>query len=152
LNKQSTFIFGLTILLLLSFHAAQGQSTKKRQLKPYENGGEFDFSWGVVGEIRRARESKLLDFLSNHWRQKKLARVVFRVPFTIHGDTIVSTFYIEPDASGRWNIAEEWESFYLRRSFSPKQKSKLEIKKGKAIYETIETVEKIIKQRISFSG
>lgn len=84
------------------------QEQKPRDLSRYEDGGSYDLSWGRGGEDLEAMRAKLRVFLWEHWSQRRTGRITATL-YTIEGDPTKTTFYVEPDGSGAWRVATEYE-------------------------------------------
>jgi hypothetical protein len=151
-EKRLLISFFTILTLLITFDASQAQNMKRRQLKLYDSGGKFDFSWGVPTEEAQQNKLKLIDFLSTKLSQKKLARVEATIPFTLHGDIVISTFYIEPKQNGRWIIFERWKSFCCVTQLLQNRKMKPRIERGTEVFETFSSFETVINERLRFRG
>ncbi|MFL6230192.1 MAG: hypothetical protein ACJ741_15580, partial [Pyrinomonadaceae bacterium] len=76
-------------------------------------------------------------FLWEHWSRRHLGRITATV-YSIEGDPTTTAFYIEPDESGAWRVATEYESeccwFYRMEGKERKRES------GKGAYYVVERV------------
>ena len=79
-----------------------------------------------------------------HWRQKRLARVVATF-YSIEGDPITYRMFIEPDATGRWRILAEYERECCALYALEKRKEKRNRRRetGIVIYDNVERVEEL---------
>jgi hypothetical protein len=143
MKKKYLYFAFLTLLVsLLSFQTYRAQS--------YNNGGVFDFNWGVSDyKKREAMKTGLINFLRSGWDNRKLSKV--RVNFySLEGDPFYATFYIEPDKRGRWVIVEKWERICCAL-YSQMKKPKKTIKtSGTKVYNRIELLESRLREAIPF--
>jgi hypothetical protein len=141
MRKQGHLTVCLSFLLLAFFTpAALAQILQKRDLAGYNNGGSFDFSWGVMPEAHEAMRSKLRMFLWEHWSQKRLGRVVATF-YTIEGDPTTHNLYIEPLPNGHWRIVSEYERECCALYALEKKKRKRTRERSVEVYDTVEWVE-----------
>jgi uncharacterized protein (DUF2164 family) len=150
MKRQSVFISCLIFpFLILCFQFSPAQSAKKRQVNLYDNGGNFDFNWGIEHEERQQMKTKLRDFLQTRWNQKRLGKVTAAF-YTMEGDPLISNFYIEADKKGRWIIIEKWERTCCALYQLEKKKRKRVTTKGTKIYKTTEDIETLLEEVIPF--
>lgn len=142
MSNQKYFIACILILLTTFVSQIASQNAQKRDVARYDNGGTFDFDWGLGPKAHERMRPKLRAFLWEHWSQKRLGHVVV-ILYTIEGDPTTHNLYIEPDESGRWRVVSEYESeccwFYSRE----KIKRKRTRSRGVETYDTVERVEQI---------
>jgi hypothetical protein len=132
---------GLALLLFLcGGHTALAQTVQKRDLSRYDDGGTFDFNWGVGPQAHERMRPKLREFLWEHWSQKRLGRVVATF-YSIEGDPATYHLYIEPGEDGRWHVVSEFETECCWFYSMEKPKRKREHRKGVEIYDRVERVE-----------
>lgn len=123
----------------LAFGARDGyaQATKARDLSRYKDGGTYDLKWTRGGEELEEMRAKLRAFVWEHWSQRRLGRVT-AVIYTVEGDPTTNTFYVEPNESGGWQVATEYESeccwFYGAEGKERKRET------GKGAYNVVERV------------
>ncbi len=143
MKKRFHFIAFLTTLVLLS-------SFQEYRAQTYNNGGNFDFNWGVSdSKQREAMKTGLISFLRNGWTNK--SRSIVKASFySLEGDPFYSTFYIEPDKSGRWLIIEKWERICCALYSQMKPKRKPIKTKGKTVYKKVEMLESVLRERLPF--
>lgn len=143
MKKRISFIAFLTILVLLSsFRADRAQA--------YDKGGVFDFKWGVSDYRQRAAlKTGLISFLRNAWTDQRRSMVKANF-YSLEGDPFYSTFYIEPDKSGRWLIIEKWERICCALYPQMKPKRKIIKTRGQTVYKKIELLETVLRERIPF--
>lgn len=126
--------------ILLAFSCLTSLAQTPRDMARYDDGGAFDFSWGVGRKAHDQMKPKLRDFLWEHWTQKRLAHVVVTL-YTIEGDPTTYNLFVEPDGNQRWRVVAEYESeccwFYAMEK--PRRKRKR--KKGVALYDVVERVQ-----------
>lgn len=149
-KRFRTIIFLTFLCLLFGFYNADAQVSKKRQLKLYEKGGNFDFGWSVREPSEREKlRTKLKEFLRTRFEQRKLARVTTAF-YSLEGDPFFSVVYVEPAANGNWQIVEYWERFCCVLYNLGKIKRKPVKAKGKIIYESFESYEASLREQIPF--
>jgi len=129
--------------------SVQAQKIRKRNLARYDNGGEFDFNFGIGEKEKAAMNSRLREFLWTHWSQKKLGRVEKTIYYTLEGDPAVTIFYVEPDKNGHWIIREETTTFCCFLYFTEKRKRKPLITTSRTVYKIIERVEIVGKANLN---
>lgn len=98
--KVLALIFVLVFAAQFSF--AQTRSAK-RNLSSYENGGEYKLEFNISETERAAAAGKVREFLWTHWKNKKLGFIKLTL-YNLVEDPYQTTFYTEPDSSGRWVI------------------------------------------------
>ena len=128
----------LTVALLaLGARGGSSQELKPRDLSRYEDGGSYDLSWSRGGEELEEMRSKLRAFLWEHWSQRRLGRITATL-YSIEGDPTKTTFFVEPDESGAWRVATEYERdccwFHSMEGKERKQET------GKGSYYVVERV------------
>ena len=137
--KQKYLTSWLVLLLIACFAQTVGaQGFPKRDLGRYKNGGTLDFNWEVAAKHEEMR-GKLREFLWERWSKKQLGFVVATF-YSYHGDYTTHTFFVEPDAEGRWRVVSEFEGECCVLDAMQKKKRKLERKKGTEFYDLVERV------------
>jgi len=112
-----------------------------RDLSLYEHGKTYDFSWSKVKTLRAERE-EFRQFLWQQWSKQRRTKVTATF-YSIEGDPTTSTYYIEPDASGRWHIVIESESECCWSYAMQKPKKQRELRKYIETYTDLERVQEI---------
>jgi hypothetical protein len=137
--KNQKYLTSFLVLLFITSVAQTvgAQRFPKRDLGRYENGGDLDFNWEVAAKHEEMR-GKLREFLWEHWSKKQLG-VVVATFYSYHGDYTTHTFFVEPDAEGRWRVVSEYEGECCVLDAMQK-KRKLERKKGTEFYDLVERV------------
>jgi hypothetical protein len=94
---------------------------------------------------------KLREFVWEHWRQKRLARVVATF-YSIEGDPITYRMFIEPDATGRWRVLSEYESECCALYALEKKRKKIKRQRetGIVIYDIVERVEELKTDKVTW--
>ncbi len=137
--RSKPLLVSLFIITLLSFgaHDSYSQETKGRDLSRYKDGGAYDLNWSRSGEEHEEMRSKLRAFLWEHWSQPRLGRIIATI-YAIEGDPTTITFYVEPNESGEWQVATEYDSeccwFYGMEGKERKRET------GKGSYNVVERV------------
>jgi len=131
-NRKVVITVFLTILVSLSNEVVHSTQVAKRELSKYDNGGAFDFAWDIAPQHDQMR-AKLREFVWQHWREKRMGRVVAKF-HSIEGDPTTYTFYIEPDVHGRWRVVSEYETECCWFYAMDKKKRKRKIERGVEIY------------------
>lgn len=138
---ERCLIGGMVLLLpLFVSHTFLAQTTQKRELSRYDDGGTFDFNWGAGPQAHERMRPKLREFLWGHWSQKRMGRVVVTF-YSIEGDPTTLNLYVEPGEDGRWRVVSEYENECCWFYSMEKPKRKRERRKGIDIYNTVERVE-----------
>jgi hypothetical protein len=141
MRNERRFIGSLALLLTVFVgQTVLAQNVQKRDLARYDDGGNFDFNWAAGPEAHERMRPKLRQFLWEHWSQKRLGHVVAAF-YSIEGDPIRHTFYIEPDGNGRWHVVSEYERECCWSYALLKKKRKRKLEKGKWSFDTVERVE-----------
>ena len=113
-----------------------------RDLSLYEQGKTYDFSWGKPKTLR-AEHEEFREYLWQKWSNQRRTKVTATF-YSIEGDPTTSTYYIEPDESGRWHIIVESESdccwFYAMQ----KPKKKRERRKFSETYTNLERAQEVL--------
>ena len=111
MRRQLLFVSLLVMAVFsIGVRDTAAQETKARDLSRYENGGTFDLSWDRSGAKHEEQRSKLRAFLWEHWSQHRLGRIVTTF-YSLEGDPTTISFYVEPDESGTWRVATEYERY-----------------------------------------
>jgi len=115
--------------------AWSGQQSS-RNLAQYDKAGPYIFDNEPPLARREQAAAELRTFLWEHWREQRLglAKATF---FSIEGDSATVTFYIEPDANKRWQVAVE--SFTSTSVLMKSRKPRRELKKEN--YDLLERIE-----------
>ena len=78
----------------------------QRVFQPYDDGGNFDFTY-QVGPLGRAEMSaKIRAFLWSHWVEKKRGRISATF-YSIEGIPTRTLFIIGTDKDGKWIVTEK---------------------------------------------
>jgi hypothetical protein len=136
-NLKTHLASSVLVLFVLSVCAAQ--TTAKRDLTRYDQGGTFDFTWSTGPAAHERMRPLLREFVWRHWSQKQLGRVVATY-YTIEGDPTTYNFFIEPDANGRWLVIAEYDSECCWNYALEKPKRKREHTTGVTIYDIVDRV------------
>lgn len=137
--RSKTILAALLAIASVPFGApsSSSQEVKARDLSRYKDGGTYNLSWSRGGEELEEMRSKLRAFLWEHWSQRRLGRITATI-YTIEGDPTTTTFYVEPNEGGDWQVATEYESeccwFYGMEGKERKRE------KGKGFYNIVERV------------
>ena len=79
---------------------------KQRDMSKYADGGQFTVAVGSSPSSREAVMARVRGFLLEHWRGRRLGRVVTHFP-NAEGRLSPSAFYVETDEGGAWGITLE---------------------------------------------
>jgi hypothetical protein len=134
-NRKFVITVFLTILVSLSNEVVHPTQVAKRELSKYDNGGAFDFAWDIAPQHDQMR-AKLREFVWQHWREKRMGRVVATF-YSIEGDPTTYTFYVKSDIDGRWRVVAEYETECCWFYAMDKKKRKRKIKRGVEIYDVV---------------
>ena len=85
-----------------------GQETR-RNLAAYDKAGPYSIDNEPPWEKRERIIGEIRGFLWEHWKERRLG-LVKAIFHSIEGDQTSSSFFVEPDAKGRWRIMVESES------------------------------------------
>jgi hypothetical protein len=97
-------VFTVCVLFQLDLITQRGPTRRvgQRNLILYDKAGPYSINYDppykadqYLGEIRT--------FLWQHWKDRRLG-LVNATFFSIEGDYTTSTFFVEPDAKGRWLV------------------------------------------------
>lgn len=143
MRNQRHFTACLSLLFITFFgQTVLAQSVQKRNLARYDDGGSFDFNWGLGPKAHERMRPKLRKFIWEHWSQKRLGHVIVTF-YTIEGDPTTHNLYIEPDESGQWRIVSEYESECCWFYAMEKKKRQRQRSRGVETYDTVERIKQI---------
>jgi hypothetical protein len=109
-NKLVLIItLGLIIQSGLSMQNKSFGQQGRRNLAAYDKSGPYSIDNEPPFEKREKMAGEIRGFLWEHWKEQRLG-LVKATFFSIEGDHTSSSFFVEPDAKGRWRIAVESES------------------------------------------
>ena len=137
--QSKTLLVTLLAITFIPFGARDNSSQEinARDISRYKNGGAYNLNWSRSGEELEEMRSKVRAFLWEHWSQRRLGRITATI-YTIEGDPTTTTFYVEPDKKGTWQVATEYESeccwFYGREGKERKRET------GKGSFNIVERV------------
>ncbi|MCA1625904.1 MAG: hypothetical protein LC768_05930 [Acidobacteria bacterium] len=114
-------------------------NNSNRDLSLYEQGKTYDFSWSKLKTLRAERE-EFREYLWQQWSKQRRTTVTATF-YSVEGDPTTSTYYIEPDESGRWHIAVESECCWTYAMLKPKKQR--ERRKYSATYSDLERVQEV---------
>jgi hypothetical protein len=117
MHRVATIRSAFLLLGVMCVAGAQEQS--RRDLDAYADGGSYELSWAARGEDQLEKmKGKARDFIWEHWRRKRAARISIR-DATIYpegpDDSITYIFYVEPDRNGGWQLTEEFNHYVSAR-------------------------------------
>ena len=90
----------------------QGESfgqQARRNVAVYDKAGPYSIDNEPPFEKRERMAGEIRWFLWEHWKERRLG-LVKAIFYSIEGDQTSSSFFVEPDAKGRWRIMVESES------------------------------------------
>ena len=112
-----------------------------RDLSLYEQGKTYDFSLRKVKTLSAERQ-QFREFLWKQWAMRRRTKVTAKT-YSSEGDPTTSTYYIEPNKNGNWQIVVESVSeccwFYAMR----KPKKKVERRRFSTTYSELKRVQEI---------
>ena len=112
-----------------------------RDLSLYEQWKAYDFSLSKV-KTMRAERNEFREFLWQQWSKQRRTKVTATF-YSVEGDPTTSTYYIEPDESGRWHIFVESESECCWTYAMQKPKKQRERRRYSKTYNYLERVQEV---------
>jgi hypothetical protein len=93
----------------VNLQSKSSEQRVRRDLSAYDIAGPYSIDNEPPWEKRDRIAGEIRGFLWEHWRERRLG-LVKATFFSIEGDHISSSFFVEPDAKGCWRITVESET------------------------------------------
>jgi len=127
----------ITFLLLVVCASAFSQAVDKRNLKNYEDGGKFDFSWRNGPELNNEMRARLREFIWSAWKTKRPSMVEADF-YSVEGDPTTNHIFIEPDKKGNWRVRIWWQMWCCALDALSKPPRKMRRHRGTNVYTIVE--------------
>jgi photosystem II stability/assembly factor-like uncharacterized protein len=88
------------------YSAKNAVPNSKRVLDQYDNGGHYTIRLNTDAATRSRQEASIREFLWQHWRGQRYGRIS-ATWYSREGEPSTSSFFVEPDAGGNWNLSVE---------------------------------------------
>ena len=96
------------------------QKPRMRDLSRYDRGGPYALELGLDAQTRANREAEVREFLWNHWHQRGLGYVTV-TQYSKEGEPSTSSYFVEPDEKGVWQIAIKIDRMLVDRDGTKSQ-------------------------------